>query len=292
MFKSGFIAIVGRPNVGKSTLLNAMVQEPVSIVTHKPQTTRHKIMGVRHLKDAQLVFLDTPGIHTSQKAMNVTMVKTAYSGIEDADVVLHLIEPRLPISEEDQKIVSSVEKHQKIHLVCINKIDRVKKDELLPLIEQVHQVWHPKEVFPLSALRRDGVETLLELIVRDLPEGPAYFPAEQITDRDLQFRIGEIVREKAFLYLHQEIPYSLTVEIERVEPGPKSLHIHGLIVVEKESQKAMVIGKNGLSLKRIGTLARKDLEKLLGRKIYLELYVKVVKNWASDPHRIKEYGIS
>lgn len=291
MFHSGYIAIVGIPNVGKSTLLNALLGEKLSIVTDKPQTTRHRILGILNRPKAQLLFLDTPGIHSSAKLLNETIVDTALQAMGDADVVLHLVNPKPELNEADQKIAARAKDLGKPHLVVINKVDRVAKEALLPLIQKIQEEWSPQEIIPVSALQRDGLEIVVKAIVARLPEGPAYYPTDIYTEHDLRFLSAEIVREKAMDLLHQELPYSLATQTEAFDESGKIPHINVALIVEKDSQKGIVIGAKGAMIKRIGELARPDIEAMVGKKVFLELFVKVVDDWTKSQHRLRELGI-
>lgn len=291
MFRSGYVALVGAPNVGKSTLLNRLLGEKLSIVTPKPQTTRHRILGILNRPGAQILFLDTPGIHPAGKPLNVKMVETALTTLQDADVVCQMIFPTGSVQQEDEKISQKIRDTQKPHLVLINRVDTVAKATLLPLIEQIHRAWNPREIIPISALTGEGCERLPAILEKLLPEGPAYYPTDQLTERNLRFFAGEIVREKAMALLHQEIPYGLTTRVEKFEEKEKLCKIHVDIIVDRQNHKAMVVGAGGQMIKNIGRQARQDLERLLGKKVYLELFVKVVEGWSRDPKKIKEYGI-
>jgi len=291
MFKSGYVAILGIPNVGKSTLLNAFLEEKLSIVTDKPQTTRHRILGILNRPDSQILFLDTPGIHSSKKLINEAYVQTAMATLEDADVVLHLIFPRLHLNPEDLEIASKIKQAKKKYFILVNKIDEVDKEALLPLIQKIHDNLEPEEILPISAKNQDGLERTLKLLESVLPEGPAYYPRDEYTTHNLRFLAGEIVREKAMKFLHQEIPYALATLVEDFKDEEKIARIKVAILVEKDSQKGIVIGAKGSMLKNIGQRAREDLEKLVGKKVYLELFVKVQEGWTKDEHQLKELGL-
>jgi GTP-binding protein Era len=291
MFRCGYVAIVGVPNVGKSTLMNALLGEKLSIVTDKPQTTRHRITGILKRPKAQILFLDTPGIHESKKLMNESMVEVALRTLGDADVVLHLIMPKAVVSKEDLEISHKIRETGKPYFVLINKVDRVNKDALLPLIQKVFEQLQPREIVPISALNGDGLERILPLLENHLPEGPALYPMDQYTERDTRFLCAEIVREKATKLLHEELPYALATEVEAYQEGEKLDRINIAILVEKPSQKGIVIGAGGSMLKRIGQFAREDIEKMLGKKVFLELFVKVEPDWTKNQRRLKELGI-
>jgi len=291
MLKSGYVAILGVPNVGKSTLLNALLEEKLSIVTDKPQTTRHRILGILNRPNSQILFLDTPGIHASTKLINEIYVKTALATLDDADIVLHLVPPRLPVSKEDLEIAAKVQESKKEYLVLINKIDEVDKEKLLPLIQSIDENLKPEEVLPISAKTSDGLKKLISIIEESLPEGPAYYPRDEYTNHDLRFLTGEIVREKAMKFLHQELPYALATQVEDYQDEAKIARIKVAIYVEKDSQKGIVIGAKGSMLKNIGQRAREDIEALVGKKVYLELFVKVVDNWTKDERHLKDFGL-
>lgn len=291
MFHSGYVAIVGAPNVGKSTLLNALLGEKLSIVTDKPQTTRHRILGILNRKGAQILFLDTPGIHSSEKLLNEKIVETALQAMGDADVVLHLIPPKARFSDHDRQIARHAKDTGKPYLVLINKIDQVGKESLLPLIQKVQEELAPEEIVPISALKCDGLSRVVDLLVARLPEGPAYFPEDQYTEHDLRFLSAEIVREKVMQLLYQELPYSVATQVEEFKEDEDIPRIHVAIIVEKDSQKGIVIGNKGAMIKKIGQMARKDIEEMVGRQVYLELFVKVVENWSKSERRLKELGI-
>ncbi|MEO2066275.1 MAG: GTPase Era [Desulfurobacteriaceae bacterium] len=298
-FKSGYVAILGRPNVGKSTLLNSLLGTKVAIVTDKPQTTRHRIIGVKHMEDAQIVFLDTPGIHKEKFELNKYMNEIAFSVIPDADVILFLIDAREGLTEADKKILERIgqekRKDTKV-IVVINKIDGVKKEELLPLIDQISKEFpFVDEIVPISATRGTNLDRLLDLIVKYLPEGPKYYEEHMVTDQPLEQFIAEIIREKIMLLTREEVPHATTVQVVNIQPGDKNpdmLVIDADIIVEKDSQKAIIIGKGGQRLKKIGQLAREELEQLLGKRIYLRLWVKVKEDWRSRPEQLRGLGYS
>lgn len=291
MFQSGYVALVGVPNVGKSTLINQLIGQKLAIVSPKPQTTRHRILGILHRPNAQVLFLDTPGIHSHKKILNRRISAKAEEALQDADVAVHLIEPRLPLKVADQRIAERIRQRGIPHLVVINKVDQVAKPALLPLMAEVARQWQPDEVIPLSALKGEGSEILIGEVAKRLPEGPAFFPEDQYTDQTVRFLCEELLREKAFALLHEEIPYGLTSVIEKFDERDGRVHIHGVLVVERESHKAIVVGAGGRMIKEIGTRARTDMEAMLGKKVFLELFVKVVQGWSGDPKRLNEYGI-
>jgi len=296
-FKSGYVAILGRPNVGKSTLLNSLLGTKVAIVTDRPQTTRHRIVGVKHLKNGQIVFLDTPGIHKEKFELNRYMNEVAFSVIPDTDVILFLIDARAGLTSADRKILEKIgeEKRKETKVfVVINKIDGVPKEELLPLIEEIHREFpFVDEIIPISAAKGSNLDRLLDLIVENLPEGPKYYEDNMITDMPLEQYVAEIIREKVMLLTSQEIPHAVTVNVVSIEPGDKNpdmLVIDADIIVERPSQKAIIIGKNGQKLKKIGTLARQELEQILGKKVYLRLWVKVKEDWRNRVDYLRRLG--
>lgn len=291
MFHSGYVALLGLPNVGKSTLLNQILKEKISSVSPKAQTTRHKILGILHRSQAQILFLDTPGLHTPDKLINQKMLTSALSSLKEADIVLHLIFPKGPLSDLDRQIYEEAKKFKKPHWLLINQVDRVGKESLLPRIKEVEELWSPQEIFPLSAKMGEGVEDLIKALEKCLPSGPPYYPSEDITDRNLRFLMAERLQEQLFRQLHQELPYGTTVEVEAFEEKDKVVHISAKIIVTREAHKGMVLGKGGKKLKSIGQKAREDMEAFLGKKVYLELFVKVVEGWEKKERYLKEFGI-
>ena len=290
-FKSGFVSIIGRPNTGKSTLLNSILGEKVVIVSEKPQTTRNKIRGIKNMENAQIIFLDTPGIHKAKGHLNEFMVKEAMSALEDMDIIIYLVEATGKIKGE-LFIIESLKKVRCPVLLGINKIDMVRKDSILPLMDEYSSVYPFREIIPLSARKGEGMDELFRCIVELLPEGPKYFTEDILTDQTERFVVAEIVREKVFELTREEIPYSTAVIVERFKenPGKRIISISATINVERDSQKGIIIGKGGAMLKEIGTRARIDIERLLGTKVYLELFVKVVKDWTKNEKMLKEFG--
>lgn len=290
-FKSGFIAIIGRPNVGKSTLMNAILGEKVSIISNRPQTTRNKILGVRNIEGAQLIFLDTPGIHKGKYLMDKLMVKEAMSSLEGTDLVLAVVDAAKPFTEEDKMVLDSLKEVKPPVFLIINKVDRIKKEGLLPQIAKYSSTYLFREIIPLSAITGHGIEELTKAIKDVLPEGPRYFPEETLTDRPERFIISEIIREKAINLTKEEIPYSIAVMVDEFKETEKLVAVRATVYVERDSQKGIIIGKGGKMLKRIGTEARKDMEGVLGCKVFLELWVKVRKDWRKDAGFLEELGI-
>lgn len=291
IYKSGYIALIGKPNVGKSTLMNAFLEQKLSIVTHKPQTTRQKVLGILSGKNHQIIFLDTPGLLTPKYKLQETMVKAAQGAIDEADVVLFMIEPAYKISEENKAILDEIVKTKKPVILVINKIDTVDKAKLLPLIEKYSSNYNLAKIIPVSALKSDGVEGLKNVLIESLPVGFPFYPEEMITDHPERFFVAEIIREKVFEKYSEEIPYSTTVTIEEFKERKKGKDfISANIFVERGSQKGIIIGKNGVALKKIGQLAREEIEQLLGRKVYLELYVRVKEKWRENDSLLKQFG--
>ena len=289
-FRSGFIAIIGRPNVGKSTLMNCLLGEKISIISDKPQTTRNRIRGILSLPDAQLVFLDTPGIHKPLHKMNEIMVKTALGTYGEVDVIMLLVEATERPGAGDKFIIETLSKIKTPVFLVINKVDLIAKERLLPLMQELSGLYPFAEIIPVSALKQD-LGGLVEAILKRLPKGPKYFPDDQLTDQPERFVVTEIIREKIFELTKEEIPYSTAVVIEQMKEEPNLTSIHAMIYVERDSQKGIVIGKNGALLKEIGTRARLDAEKLLGVKVFLQLWVKVKKGWRDDDHMLRNVGI-
>lgn len=294
MFKSGFIGIIGRPNAGKSTLFNAILGDKISIVTDKPQTTRNKITGIKNDLDAQLIFLDTPGLHRPKTPLNRAMVQTAKETLSSVDVLLMLIEANTKdVHSDDQLLIESLGQIKAPVFLVINKIDLIEKKLLLPLIDEFCKIYAFQEIIPISALRGDGIEELLEMIKKILPEGPKYYPDDIQTDATERFIAAEFIREKITLLTRQEIPYATAVEIDlfKEDEAKNLIRIAATINVEKNSQKAIMIGKQGAMLKKIGTEARLEMEQLFGARVFLELFVKVRKEWTSSDQWLQEFGI-
>ncbi len=287
--RSGFVSIVGRPNSGKSTLLNALIGAKLAIVSEKPQTTRTSIQGVLHLPDAQVIFLDTPGIHKSDSTFNRRMMETVRNALQDRDLILYLADATLRFDEEEAQALDAVRKAETHTFLLVNKIDLLRdKSFLLPLIERFRSKMEFAEVFPISAITGDGLGDLKAAIVQYLPEGPEYYPPDHITDQPERFLAAEIIREKILRETRQEVPHSVAVLIDRwIEEG-NLLRITATVYVEKEGQKGIVIGAKGTMLKKIGAAARTELESVLERKIFLELFVKVRPHWRDDAAFLNE----
>jgi len=299
-FKSGFIAIIGRPNVGKSTLLNAILGEKVAIVSDRPQTTRNRMRGIKNRENSQIVFIDTPGLHGKEGLMNAYMVKEALASLSEVDGVLFMVEANRHSNKDKAKerdkdealIIENLKRIKAPVTLVINKIDMITREALLPIIKEYSKRFDFKEVVPISATKRNNVDELVDSIEKLLPEGPRFFHDDILTDTLERSLVAEIVREKAFRYTSQEIPYSIAVTIEEFKEKPKKnlVAIKAVINVERDSQKGIVIGKGGKMLKTIGKAAREDMERLLGVKIYLGLFVRVSKDWTKNERALKEFG--
>ena len=290
-YRCGFVAVVGRPNVGKSTLINSIMGSKVSIVTAKPQTTRHRILAVHTTESVQILFVDTPGIHRNAgKAMNKLMNRTAISVLMDADLILFVVEASR-WTEEDDDVLRRVIKSGIPTIALLNKVDSVHpREELLERLSEMAQRHEFSELMPISAKKGDNLTVLLDAIPSFLPLSPALFPQEMRTDRSREFHAAEVIREKLTLMLHQELPYGLTVQIERFEQEKDRIAINAIIWVERDSQKGIVVGKGGSRLKQVGTAARVDLKNQLGQSVHLELWVKVKQNWADNEKDLHSLG--
>lgn len=291
--RSGFVAIIGRPNVGKSTLLNQLLGEKIAIVTPKPQTTRNRIRGIKTMANAQIVFLDTPGIHRAHSVMNRRMVETALKTLDEVDCVLWLVDASTGIGRDDEDIARTLSRSETATLIVLNKVDSVAKGKLLPLMERLAELLPGREIVPVSALKGEGVALLLDLIIKQLPEGPRYYPEEELTDQTERFLAAEIIREKVFLLTREEIPYGTAVTVEEFseKEGRNLIVIKATIHADRDSHKPILIGKKGSMLKEIGKRAREELELLLGCRIFLELFVKVHRGWTEDPNALTELGL-
>ena len=291
-FRSGFAALVGRPNVGKSTLLNALVGEKVSIVTPRPQTTRHRILGIVNLPGTQIAFVDTPGLHReARRALNRAMNRTATTALEDADVTVLVIEA-LKWEEGDSLALERIARARRPAILAVNKVDLVRpRERLLPFLASAAPRHEFLAIVPVSALKEDNVEDLRRTIAAQLPESPALFPEGEVTDRGLAFRVGEMIREKLTLELNQEVPYGIAVEVEQLKEEDGQLMVDASIWVDREGQKPIVIGARGERLKRVGRSARLALNGLLGRRVHLNLWVKVRANWADNARALRHLGV-
>ena len=289
-FRSGYVSIIGRPNVGKSTLLNTILNEKVAIVTAKPQTTRNSIVGIKNIPNAQIIFIDTPGIHKPKHKLGETMVKISFEALAGVDIVLFLVEPREP-GKGDHSILTMIREVKGTVILVINKIDIVRKEKLLPLIDYFKSAYHFNEIIPVSALKHDGIELLIRAIARNLPPGPRYYPDDMVTDQFERFMVSELIREKVMSMTREEVPHSTAVDIIKwTERKDGLIEIHAHIYVERDTQKAIIIGKKGAMLKSIGMAARLEIEELLHARVFLEIWAKVKKRWRNDPRILKELG--
>src|SRR6266436_3464147 len=287
-FRSGFVAIVGRPNAGKSTLLNRLVGQKVAIVTSKPQTTRNRIQGIVTRPEGQIVFIDTPGLHAPDSALGRQMMHEVAAALEGIDVLLLMVDASRARPHADDLLLERAKRFSGKTILAFNKVDGLPKQKLLPLIEAFHKAFEFAAIVPISALKGNGCEDLLRETLRLLPEGEPYFPEDQVTDQPERFLAAEIVREKAIQSMYHEVPYSLSVKVDKYEESPTLLRIEATMNVERDSQKKILIGRKGEMLKKIGTQARKELEQLFDTKIYLGLIVKGVPDWRENPQRVRE----
>ena len=291
-FYSGFVSLVGRPNVGKSTLMNRLIGEKIAIISNKPQTTRNKIQSILTKDNYQIVFIDTPGIHRPRHKLGEYMVKSAETTLNEVDAVLMLIEPADRVLESDRLIIEKLARVKSPVILVINKVDTADKERVFKVIDNYRQLYNFSEIVPISALEGTNTDELLETIKKYLPEGPQYFPADMITDQPERQIASEIIREKALRLMQEEIPHGIAVEISEMKKRPESnlVDVRATIYCEKDSHKGIIIGKHGAMLKKIGSNARTDIERLLGSPIYLELWVKVKKDWRDSDFLLKNFG--
>lgn len=290
-FKSGYASIVGKPNVGKSTLLNRLLMQKVAVISNRPQTTRNKITGVLHLPNAQIILVDTPGIHQSERTLNAMMVRASFSTFSDVDLILVMLSADTGFCDEDEFVLNSMQGVKTKKILVINKIDLVEKNGLLSLMDKMNRKSLFEEIIPISALKEDGLDSLKNLILNYLPEGPEYFPKDMVTDCPETFLFGEIIREKILKLTRFEVPHAVAVVVEDMQEQDNGVvRIDATIYAEKASQKKILIGQGGSMLKSIGQLARQELEKRLGTKIFLKLFVKVKANWRDQRRAIQEFG--
>lgn len=293
-YKSGFISIIGRPNVGKSTFLNRVIGQKIAIMSDKPQTTRNKVQGVLTGNDSQMIFIDTPGIHKPKHKLGDFMMKVATNTLKEVDVILFMVSAVDGIGRGDEFIIEKLQDVKTPVFLVINKIDEIHPDELLPIIEKYKEKLNFAAIVPISALEGNNIETLLGTIKEQLPEGPQYYPADQVTDHPERFIISELIREKVLHLTREEVPHSIAVMIDSIKKKENNdtIHVMATIIVERSSQKGIVIGKQGSMMKEIGQRARKDIELLLGSKVYLELWVKVQKDWRNKMSVLRDYGFN
>jgi len=296
-FRSGFVTIIGRPNVGKSTLMNFFIGEKISIISPKPQTTRNRIRTILSGSDYQIIFVDTPGIHKSTTKLGDFMNKAVKYALDEADAIIYMVEPREKIHADDAMIIQSLEHVKTPVFLAINKVDTVEKPVLLKVIDVYAKQYDFEGIVPLSALKGENTDGLLDGIIRVLPEGPMFFPEDQITDQPERAIAAEIIREKALSYLQEEIPHGIAVEITTMKPrsgnedDPHTIYdVGATLYCERDSHKAIIIGKRGDMLKKIGTAARHDIQRLIGTPVFLELWVKVKKNWRDSDFLLKNFG--
>jgi GTP-binding protein Era len=289
-YRSGFVALVGRPNVGKSTLLNRLLGGKVAIISDKPQTTRTRILGVKHLPGAQMVFLDTPGIHKPKFRLNQRMVDVALHVLDEVDLAFFLVEATDAPGPGDRFVLERLKERKLPVFLVVNKIDLVKKLRLLPLLDEYQRMHEFAEIVPISAKTGDGVDRLVDLALARMPEGPVYFPEDVMTDQPMRILAAEIIREKLLQKTHDELPFAVAVGIDSFKEEGKLARISATVYVEKESQKAIVIGRQGEILKAVGTYARIDMENLFGMKVFLQLWVKVKESWRQDERMLVELG--
>jgi GTP-binding protein Era len=287
--RSGFVAIVGRPNAGKSTLINRLVGQKIAIVTSKPQTTRNRIQGIVTRAEGQMVFIDTPGLYDADSALGRQMMHEVAAALEDIDVLLLMVDASHPQTHMDDLLLSKAKRFRGKTILVLNKVDRVAKEGLLPLIEEFSKAFEFAAIVPVSALKGGGLEQLQQEILRMLPEGEPHFPEDQVTDQPERFLAAEVIREKAIQLTYHEVPYALAVMVDKYEEKPRLLRIEVTLSVERDSQKKILIGHKGEMLKKIGTEARKELEKMFDTKIYLGLFVKVMPDWRENPARVREF---
>ncbi|MBT6856296.1 MAG: GTPase Era [Nitrospina sp.] len=290
-FKSGYASIIGRPNVGKSTLLNCLLMQKVAVISNRPQTTRNKITGVLHLPNAQIILVDTPGIHQSERTLNEMMVRTSISTFSDVDLILVMLSADAGFCAEDEFVLNSLRGVKTKKILVINKVDLVEKSSLLSLMDEMNRKSLFEEIIPISALKADGVDALKDLVLNYLPEGPEYFPKDMVTDCPETFLFGEIIREKILKLTRFEVPHAVAVMVDDMQEQDNGVvRIDATIYTEKDSQKKILIGQGGSMLKSIGRLARQELEKRLDAKIFLKLFVKVKANWRDQRRSIQEFG--
>ena len=291
-FYSGFVSLVGRPNVGKSTLMNRLIGEKIAIISNKPQTTRNRVQSILTKDDFHIVFIDTPGIHKPRHKLGEFMVKSAETTLNEVDAVLMLIEPADRVLEADRLIIEKFSKIKSPVILVINKVDSTDKERVFKVIDNYRKLYDFAEIVPISALEGTNTDELLEVIKKYLPEGPQYFPSDMITDQPERQIAAEIIREKALRLLQEEIPHGIAVEIMEMKKRPEGnmVDVRATIYCEKDSHKGIIIGKHGAMLKKIGTNAREDIQKLLGSPIYLDLWVKVKKDWRDNDFLLKNFG--
>jgi GTP-binding protein Era len=290
--KSGFVSFIGRPNVGKSTLLNGIVGKKVAITSNKPQTTRNIIQGIYNEEETQIVFVDTPGIHKPTHKLGKYLNRQAYYSIDDVDVIVFLVDGSEKLGGGDKYVIEKLKEVTKPVILVINKIDKLSKDQILLKIDEYKDLYNFKEIVPLSALKNNNTDTLVKVIKKYLPDSIKYFDDNQFTNKSIEFLIAEIVREKVFNLTEEEVPHSMTCVVEWIEKGKNNYTINVAIIVDRDSLKKIIIGRQGSKIKEIGILSRKEIEQLLGQKVYLDLFVKTIKKWRDKEKYLTEFGYS
>lgn len=290
--KVGFVSIVGRPNAGKSTLINSIIGSKVAIVSDKAHTTRNNIQGIYNDDDSQIIFIDTPGIHKPMHKLGKYMNSQSYYSIEDTNVILFMVDATEKIGKGDKFILEKLKEVDSNVFLVLNKVDRIKKENLFPMIEEYNKLFDFKEIIPISALKKDNIDDLIKTIKKYLDEGERYYSDDYYTDKSINFMVSEIVREKVLNLTHEEVPHAVTCVLEKYEEEKNSIHINVLIIVEREGIKRILVGHSGSMIKEIGIEARKDIEELVGKKVYLELFVKTVNNWREKDKYLTEFGFN
>lgn len=290
--KVGFVSIVGRPNAGKSTLINSIIGSKVAIVSDKAHTTRNNIQGIYNDDDSQIIFIDTPGIHKPMHKLGKYMNSQSYYSIEDTNVILFMVDATEKIGKGDKFILEKLKEVDSNVFLILNKVDRIKKENLFPIIEEYNKLFDFKEIIPISALKKDNIDDLIKTIKKYLDEGERYYSEDYYTDKSINFMVSEIVREKVLNLTHEEVPHAVTCVLEKYEEEKNSIHINVLIIVEREGIKRILVGHSGSMIKEIGIEARKDIEELVGKKVYLELFVKTVNNWREKDKYLTEFGFN
>ena len=288
--KSGFVAIIGRPNAGKSTLINSIIGSKIAIVSEKAHTTRNNVQGIYNDDESQIVFIDTPGVHKPVQTLGKYMNKQAYYSLSDADVILFMVDASEKFGKGDKFILDKLKEENKNVFLILNKVDKIKKDKLFPMIEELSKEYDFKEIIPISALEKDNIDDLIKTIKKYLPDGDKYYDEDYYTDKSINFMVSELVREKVLRLTNEEVPHAVTCLVENYEESEKSVHINVMIIVEREGIKKILVGHNGSMIKEIGTKAREDIEELVGKKVYLELFVKVINNWRDKEKYLIEFG--
>ena len=288
--KSGFVSLVGRPNVGKSTLLNSLVGKKVAITSNKPQTTRNIIQGIYNDNECQIVFVDTPGIHKPNHKLGKVLNRQAYYSIDDVDVILFLVDGSESLGPGDKFVLERLKEVEKNVILIINKIDKLSKDDILVKISEYKDLYDFAEIIPLSALKKNNVDTVISVLKKYLPDSMRYYDEDTYTNASEQFMISELIREKVFNETEEEVPHSVTCVVENLEFSKTSVNVMASIIVDRDSLKKIIIGKQGCKIKQIGTAARNEIEELLGKKVYLDLYVKTIKKWRDREKYLQEFG--